>query len=98
MGGNESPAEITLPAAAELSPQQHRFLMAYLQCRTVTEAATQSQTPLSTAWRWLKDQKFQQVLREERQSALAQASVRLAQINNRAIDYLASVLENQHVP
>jgi hypothetical protein len=95
------PEAASAPDAApevDLTPPQQAFLLALLECRTVTEAAAHSGTPPRTAWRWLKTPEFQAALRDHRRRAFAGASVRLAAGHEGAVDFLTALVANDEAP
>jgi hypothetical protein len=69
-------------------------ILALLQNATREKAAEQAGVDPATLYRWQKDSKFQEALREARHEVFSQATGRLQQAANTAVDTLIGIMHD----
>lgn len=81
-----------------LPQKQTKAIVSLLNCRTVSEAATQSGVNESTIWRWMREQAFQEALQEAKNRIVAQAIIQLQQATGEAVATLRSIATDNEAP
>jgi len=82
-----------------LKPRQRKAVQALLQCGTIQDASQSSKVPLRTLHRWLaEDAVFMAYLRQQEAALDDQASRRLLDAQQLALDVLLGLLQDPDVP
>ena len=81
-----------------LPQKQTQAIVSLLNCRTVSEAATQSGVNESTIWRWMRDQAFSEALQEAKHRTVAQAIIQLQQATGEAVETLRAIITDKEAP
>lgn len=92
MGQGVSPLQGLGPSATELTPKQHRALIALLETGNVTEAARVAKIGRTTIYEYLKDPSFVGALESLQTAAMQITLQRLANLGNDAVDALGDAL------
>jgi len=79
----------------ELSPSQHRALRALLSTTTIAAAAEEAGLGLTTIKRYLTDENFARIYREQRSLILQETVAGLQQTGNEAISVLRSSMSSE---
>lgn len=74
------------------------LLVALLNCADIQTAAKQAGISETTAYRWLKQDDFQELYRQAKREAVAQAVSRLQQKSSAAVEVLTEVAEDKEAP
>ncbi len=80
-----------------LTPRQHRVVLALLQHGTIREAAHACGVGEATVFRWLKDTMFANAYREARRQAVSQAIASLQQKAVEAVATLQQIVRDESV-
>ena len=80
----------------ELTNGQRRAIEALMLTNTMTEAAKRAKVTERSIYNWMKQDRFQTVLRQARRDALAQTTTHLQQMTARAVRTLGDVLEDEN--
>jgi hypothetical protein len=78
--------------------RKDRAIEALLKYGTKEKAAQEVGIHPATLWRWQKDPKFQQALRERRREAFSQTVSRLQLASTTAVDTLLAIMADQEAP
>jgi Homeodomain-like domain len=78
--------------------RKDRAILALLEHGSTEKAAAAVGIHPATLWRWLKEPKFQQALREARREAFSRAIARLQQVASTAVATLESILNDRDAP
>src|ERR1051325_6001727 len=78
--------------------RKDRAILALLQHDSTEQAAAAVGIHPATLWRWLKQPKFQQALREARREAFSRAIARLQQVASTAVATLESIMNDREAP
>jgi len=81
-----------------LPQKQTKAIVSLLNCRTVSEAATQAGVNESTVWRWMREENFQDALQEAKQRIVTQAIIRLQQATGEAVGTLRGIMADGEAP
>jgi hypothetical protein len=81
-----------------LPQKQTKAIVSLLNCRTVSEAATQAGVNESTVWRWMREESFQDALQEAKQRIVTQAIIQLQQATGEAVGTLRSIMDDGEAP
>src|SRR5262249_10504477 len=84
--------------AEKLSRRQAAFLSSLLTAPTLTKAAHQAGIGEVTAWRWMKDDGFQDAYRAARRQVVQHAITRLQQATGKAVETLCAVMRDAEAP
>ena len=80
-----------------LPQKQTKAIVSLLNCRTVSEAATQAGVNESTVWRWMREESFQDALQEAKQRIVTQA-IQLQQVTGEAVGTLRGIMADGEAP
>lgn len=94
MAADDSKTEESGGKPKELTSPQRKAIAHLLASRNVEEAAKASKISERTIYRWLADEAFRLALTEAETLAIDYAARRLILLQERAIDTLAAVLED----
>ena len=86
------------PPGEKLSRKQATFLSALLTAPTLAKAAHQAGIGDVTAWRWMKDDGFQDAYRVARRQVVQHAITRLQQATGKAVETLCMVMRDAEAP
>jgi hypothetical protein len=75
-----------------LPQKQTKAIVSLLNCRTVSEAATQAGVNESTVWRWMREEAFQDALQEAKQKIVTQTIIQLQQATGEAVGTLRGIM------
>jgi hypothetical protein len=78
-----------------LTPAQHRAVIALLEYPTVKEAAEATGVHKATLYKWLQVPDFQAAYREARRQAISRATARLQQISSEAVEALWEIVADR---
>ncbi len=79
-----------------VTPSQQRVLVALAEARSIVAAARTAGVGESSIRRWLReDERFQTKLRQLREEALSQASLRLQQGASRAVETMLELIASE---
>jgi hypothetical protein len=81
-----------------LPQKQTKAIVSLLNCRTVSEAATQAGVNESTVWRWMREEAFQEALQEAKQRIVTQAIIQLQQATGEAVGTLRGIMADGEAP
>ena len=82
-----------------LPQKQTKAIVSLLNCRTVSEAATQAGVNESTVWRWMREEAFQDALQEAKQRIVTQqAIIQLQQATGEAVGTLRGIMADGEAP
>jgi hypothetical protein len=81
-----------------LPQKQTKAIVSLLNCRTVSEAASQAGVNESTVWRWMREEAFQDVLQEAKQRIVTQAIIQLQQATGEAVGTLRGIMADGEAP
>ena len=81
-----------------LPQKQTKAIVSLLNCRTVSEAATQAGVNESTVWRWMREESFQDALQEAKQRIVTQAIIQLQQATGEAVGTLRGIMADGEAP
>jgi len=82
----------------DLPQEQTKAIVSLLNCRTISDAATQTGVNESTIWRWMRDQAFQEALQDAKHRMVAQAIIQLQQTTGDAVETLRGIITDQEAP
>ena len=74
---------------------QQKTIENLLECRTIAQAAAQSQVSERTIYRWFKQRPFRLALNEARRNAFALANIRLQVLADQAPDMLEKIIHDR---
>lgn len=80
--------------STELTPKQHRAILALLSAKSVGEAAKQAKMGERTLWRWLSDPLFRAALAGAEADMIDTATRRLLQMQEGAIETVQAIMED----
>jgi hypothetical protein len=83
---------------APLGSRKYRAIAALLKHGHKEKAAEDAGVHPATLWRWQRDPKFQQALREGRREAFSQCVGRLQQASTTAVETLLGIMTDQDAP
>ena len=78
----------------ELTPIQTRAVIALMENRTITEAASNAEVPERTLYRWMKDPFFKLALAEAESQMMGTATRRLCRGADDALDTLIELMND----
>ena len=81
-----------------LPQKQTKAIVSLLNCRTVSEAASQAGVNESTVWRWMREESFQDALQEAKQRIVTQAIIQLQQATGEAVGTLRGIMADGEAP
>ena len=81
-----------------LPQKQTKAIVSLMNCRTVSDAASQAGVNESTVWRWMRDQAFQEALREAKHQTVTQALLQIQQATGEAVATLRGIMVDDGVP
>ena len=84
--------------SVNLSPRQHRAILALLAQPTVAAASVASGVGQSTIYKWLGEAAFRTALAQAEGAAVAAAGRRLVALAEAALDTVATVMTNPQAP
>ena len=84
--------------SVNLSPRQHRAIVALLAQSTVAAAAVSSGVGQSTIYKWLGEAAFRQALAQAEGAAVAAAGRKLVNLAESALNVLSDVLADPTTP
>ena len=82
-------------ADTSLSRSQEKTIENLLECRTIAQAARQSEVSERTIYRWFKQRPFRLALNEARRNAFALANIRLQVLAEQAPDMLEKIIHDR---
>ena len=74
---------------------QQKTIENLLECRTIAQAAAQSEVSERTIYRWFKQRPFRLALNEARRNAFALANIRLQVLADQAPDMLEKIIHDR---
>ena len=80
----------------ELTNGQRRAIETLMLTNTMAEAAKMAKVTQRSIYNWMKQDRFQTVLRQARRDALAQTTTRLQQMTAQAVHTLGDVMEDEN--
>ena len=93
-----SPIEPKPKKPRRLRPTEERAIRALLTQRTIADAARQARVSERSMYRWLKDDRFREELRQAHREALNHTAGRLQQISQDAVQALHAVINQANAP
>jgi hypothetical protein len=78
-----------------ISRIQQKTIENLLECRTIAQAAAQSEVSERTIYRWFKQRPFRRALNEARRNAFALANIRLQVLADQAPDMLEKIIHDR---
>ena len=79
--------------STEITPRQHKAILALLSTKSVSEAAQQAAVPERTLWRWLSDPLFRAYLAGAEADLLDAATRSLLQMQGNALETVQTIMQ-----
>lgn len=84
--------------AGKLTRKQEALISALLTAPRLTDAVQQVHISEVTAWRWMKQDAFQQAYREARRAVVQYAVTQVQRATGEAVETLRAIMQDVHAP